>query len=158
MKKVIKLLLVIILILTICTICLLRRPRYSIGPVGKGIIDAIDQSIDANGDCTIDLKTVTNFEWDKVIIVSADFSAIGYSKEKIKNIWGIEYEFKPGFKSRLIFVKNNSVVYEESYSESIENPEKFNISVSQNNGEYYEEIFNGLFMPDITIVHQLFQA
>lgn len=127
-KNLIKLLFIIILILTIC---ILHSSKYSIGSVGKSIINEIDHSIDANGDCTIDLKMITDFEWDKVIIVSADFLAIGYSKEKIKNIWGIEYEFQPGFKSRLIFLKNNSVVYEESYSASIEHPEKFNISVSQ---------------------------
>lgn len=129
-KKVIKALFVIMLILTTCIICILHRQKYSIGSVGKSIINEIDHSIDANGECTIDLKMVTNFEWDKVIIVSADFLAIGYSKEEIKNMWGIEYEFQPGFKSQLIFLKNNSIVHEESYLASIEHSERFNISVS----------------------------
>ena len=127
MKKIIRSLFVIKLI---WTICILHHPKDSIGSVGKSIINEINHSIDVNGDCTIDLRMVTNFEWDKVIIVSADFLATGYSKEEIKNIFGFEYEFQPGFKSRLIFLKDNSVVYEESYSASIEHPEKFNISIS----------------------------
>lgn len=130
-SKKIKILLFVIFIFALCFgYYLYKKQVYSIGSVGKSIINEIDNSIDANGNCTIDLKAVTDFEWDKVIIVSADFLAIGYSKDKIKNIWGIEYELQPGFKSRLIFLKNNSVVYEESYPASIERSEKFNISVS----------------------------
>lgn len=89
----------------------------------------------------MDLNKITDFEWDKVIIVSADFLAIGYSKEKIKSLWGIEYEFKPGFKSRLIFVKNDSIVYEEAYLSSIENSVKFNISISSKL-DYYKILSN----------------
>ncbi len=34
------------------------------------------------------------------------------------------------FRSRILFVKDNKVVYEESYAASIEESAKFNISVS----------------------------
>lgn len=126
-KKKTKILLIAVFIFVLCFgVYLYINQRNHIGSVGKNIINEID----ANGDCTIDLKMVTDFEWDKVIIVSADFFAIGYSKEHIKELWGIEYEFSSGFKSRLIFLKNNSIVHEESYLASIEHPVKFDISVS----------------------------
>jgi len=115
--------------------------KYDIGPVAQKIINEIDHLENSNSECIVDLNKITDFEWDKVIIVSADFLAIGYSKEKIKSLWGIEYEFQPGFKSRLIFIKNDSIVYEEAYLSSIENSVKFNISTSSKL-DYYKILSN----------------
>ena len=78
----------------------------------------------------VELKTVTNFEWDRAIIASADFFAMGYSSETLEDIWKIEYDPQSNFRSRILFVKDNKVVYEESYAASIEESAKFNISVS----------------------------
>lgn len=115
--------------------------KYDVGPVAQNIINEIDNLENSNSECIVDLNKITDFEWDKVIIVSADFLAIGYSKEKIKNLWGIEYEFQPGFKSRLIFIKNDSIVYEEAFLSSIENPVKFNISISSK-FDYYKILYS----------------
>ncbi len=132
-NKKIKVIFVIVLLFVIFITFLIYawcNKKYDIGPVAQKIINEIDHLENSNSECIVDLNKITDFEWDKVIIVSADFLAIGYSKEKIKNLWGIEYEFQPGFKSRLIFIKNDSIVYEEAYLSSIENSVKFNISIS----------------------------
>lgn len=60
----------------------------------------------------------------------ADFFAMGYSSETLEDIWKIEYDPQSDFRSRILFVKDNKVVYEESYAASIEESAKFNISVS----------------------------
>lgn len=120
----------LLVIFTTFLIYLWYNKKYELGPVAQSIIKEIDNLENSNSECIVDLNKITDFEWDKVIIVSADFLAIGYSKEKIKNLWGIEYDCQPGFKSRLIFIKNDSIVYEEAYLSSIEKPVKFNISIS----------------------------
>ena len=132
-NKKIKIIFGIVSLLVIFIILLIYvwyNKKYDMGPVAQKIINEIDNLENSNSECIVDLNKITDFEWDKVIVVSADFLAIGYSKEKIKNLWGIEYEFQPGFKSRLLFIKNDSIVYEEEYLSSIENPVKFNISIS----------------------------
>lgn len=133
MKKVSKIIILaasISVLCFICIICISEYQKYHIGPVAENIINQINSSDKSDIECIIDLKTVTDFEWDKVIVVSADFLAAGYSQEKIKRIWGIDYEFQSGFRSRLIFIKNDSIAYEESYYASVENTVKFNISIS----------------------------
>lgn len=103
------------------------KNEYEIGPVGTRIMEEIDKSSAEN--CTIDLKTVTDFEWDSVVVVSADFLAAGYPDEKVSEMFGFPYEMPEGFRSRIIFVKDEKIVHEESYAADIERSSKFNISL-----------------------------
>lgn len=61
----------VILFVTIAFVS--KYQKNELGSVAQGIIDEIETS--RNDECTVDLKTVTNFEWDRAIIVSADFFA-----------------------------------------------------------------------------------
>ncbi len=103
--------------------------KYDIGQVTESIMNEIDCSVDYNGECTVDLRKCTDFNWDRVVIVSADFFAAGYSSDLIEEMWGFEYEVPSDFRSRLIFLKNNTIVYEESYMASVEYSTRFNISI-----------------------------
>lgn len=100
---------------------------YAIGAVGTRIMEKIDES--SAESCTIDLKTVTDFEWDSVVVVSADFLAAGYSDETVSEMFGFSYEMPEGFRSRMIFVKDEKIVHEESYAADIERSSQFNISL-----------------------------
>lgn len=103
------------------------KNEYVNGPVGTRIMEEIDKSSAEN--CTIDLKTVTDFAWDKVVVVSADFLAAGYPDETVSEMFGFPYEMPKGFRSRLIFVNDEKIVHEESYAADIERSSKFNISL-----------------------------
>ena len=103
------------------------KNKYKMGPVGIQIIEEIDNA--STEDCIIDLQSVTDFEWDKVVVVSADFWAAGYSDATVSEMWGFPYEVPEGFRSWLIFLNDNKIVHEESYAEYIEHSSKFNISI-----------------------------
>jgi hypothetical protein len=125
MKKLKCVFIIIFLIIAFTTVVSISKCQENeLGSVAQGIIDEIETS--GNDECMVELKTVTNFEWDRAIIASADFFAMGYSSETLEDIWKIEYDPQSNFRSRILFVKDNKVVYEESYAESA----KFNISVS----------------------------
>ena len=129
MKKLKCVFIIIFLIIAFTTVVSISKCQENeLGSVAQGIIDEIETS--GNDECMVELKTVTNFEWDRAIIASADFFAMGYSSETLEDIWKIEYDPQSDFRSRILFVKDNKVVYEESYAASIEESEKFNISVS----------------------------
>lgn len=103
------------------------KSEYSIGSVGTRIIDEIDKSSDEK--CFIELNTVTDFEWDTVVVMSADFLAAGYSDETVSKMFGVSYEMPDGFRSRLIFVNDGKIVHEESYRAEVEHSSKFNINI-----------------------------
>ncbi|MGN1403102.1 MAG: hypothetical protein ACI4XB_02175 [Ruminococcus sp.] len=126
---------VLLLILAACSWHLYRK--YAIGSVGKNIMREIDSHADANGDCTLDLREMTDFEWDTLVVFDADFSVYygGYksdhdvASEKMSQILGMAYERPSGYRALLIFMKNGEIVHEESYLADIEAPSKMNISV-----------------------------
>lgn len=112
--------------------------KYAIGPVGKNIIHAIDSRADASGNCSIDLSEMTDFAWDTLVVFDADFavyygdykSDYDLADAKMSEILGFAYERMPGYRSRLIFVKDGQLVHEESYLVDIEAPSKMNIAIS----------------------------
>ena len=111
--------------------------KYSIGPLGKKIINEIDNNA-VNSICTIDLTEFTDFEWDTLIVADPDFKVYTGTEcdRKMSEIIGSDYHFEDGYRSRLIFVKNHKVVYEESYHASVEKPSKMNISIKDKDDGY----------------------
>ena len=99
---------------------------YDVAPFGQKIMNRIDELADELNECVIDINELTDFEWDVMIAVELDFF-VKYSDEEIKNMFGTELENVNGNKSRLFFLKDNEVVFTESYSASIEESLKFNI-------------------------------
>lgn len=101
--------------------------RCEIGSVASRIMREIDNS--STEECVIDLQNVTDFEWDKAVVVSADFWCAGYSEETISELWGFSYEVPKGFRSGLIFLNGDEIVYEEYYAADIERSSEFNVSI-----------------------------
>lgn len=101
----------------------------------------IDRCADADGDCTIDLQELTNFEWDTVAAFHQDASVRGeYESEEIIRLLGDDYEPSPGCRSRLIFLNDGVITYEESYPASIESSSEFNICILQSSDHpWWEE-------------------
>ncbi len=111
--------------------------KYRIDPVGKKIINEIDNNA-VNNVCTINIKELTDFEWDTLVVADKDFKVYTGTEcdRKMSEIIGSDYHFEDGYRSRLIFVKNHRVVYEESYYASVEKPSKMNISIKDKNNGY----------------------
>ena len=73
MKKLKCVFIIIFLIIAFTTVVSISKCQENeLGSVAQGIIDEIETS--GNDECMVELKTVTNFEWDRAIIASADFS------------------------------------------------------------------------------------
>ena len=63
--------------------------------------------------CYIDLKDALNIDYDKMFLFGE-----GIRSDEISNIIGLTYskdKFVPDSKYRIIFVKNNKVVYDDDY-------------------------------------------
>ena len=106
MKKLKCVFIIIFLIIAFTTVVSISKCQENeLGSVAQGIIDEIETS--GNDECMVELKTVTNFEWDRAIIASADFFAMGYSSETLEDIWKIEYDPQSDFRSRILSAKFN---------------------------------------------------
>ena len=130
MKKKILIISSILLVIILFIILFLNIDFYSlleiqgeVGPFAHKIMDKIDQSVDAEGKCIIDIKELTDFNWDMMVVTEYNFPL-----DEIKEIpQEINYAKTKGVKSRLTFFKDNKVVYEETYRVSIETSYKFNL-------------------------------
>ncbi|UKS27384.1 hypothetical protein LOZ80_00050 [Paenibacillus sp. HWE-109] len=83
------------------------------------IIKEIDGECGENGTCTISIKEVTDFEWDRMVIFQ-----IGSSKSEISKALGIEYSGPTDMMTGMIFVKDNKIVHEEIIPYYPEKPSK----------------------------------
>ena len=133
----------LIVILLISVSVLVNIDYYSlldiqgeVGPLAHKVMEKIDKLADTDGECIIDIRELTNFNWDTMIAVNyfcplkeiAEIPEDFHLKEK--DVW-----------TRLIFLKDDKVVYNESYRASVEAPYKFNL-------EFIYEGNYKIFTPD----------
>lgn len=91
--------------------------------------------------CKVDLSKVTSFQWDILYIFKETASL-----EEIQKIMGIEYPYYQDVARRLVFIKNNQIVYHEDIFPNVENIEEgqiiFNIPDSINFIKFTKKQFN----------------
>jgi hypothetical protein len=68
----------------------------------------IENSCKNQNECTINLKTATNFEWDKLYVFTE-----GASLDTIQSVIGRDYPYYNDVASRLIFMKYDKIVFHE---------------------------------------------
>jgi hypothetical protein len=116
------------------------------------LIDGITNSyVDTCGKCNIDLKKILNIDYDKVYMFGE-----GTRANEISKVIGIQYKnntFLPDSKYRMIFIKNNKIVYENDfYQGKIE----FNIiSGYYNESDYFVPSNIGYCLLDTSSVYRV---
>lgn len=138
-KKTIIWLILLSVLLLVLTGSLHLYRKYAIGPVGKNMMHEIDSHADTNGDCVLDLRKMTDFEWDTLVVFGQDFAVYygGYksdrdlASEEMSRILGISYQRSKGYRAILVFLKDGEIVHDESYLADIEAPSKINLSISE---------------------------
>lgn len=129
LKSVSKVILICFAIIMMIIIVFCFHEYYAMrktGDLGTAIIQHIDSKIEADGDgeCIIDLNEITDFEWDTVFVISPGYTINSKDpKQKIIQLVGCDLEFPKEYdkyRAILVFLKDDDVVYTESYYCAIE--------------------------------------
>lgn len=101
-----------LILLSVVTLLLFSCSRH------KGKIElALTKEIEScnTPDCRVELKKVTDFEWDKVY-----FFEIPSTKEYVNKCIGIDYANYVEFTRPIIFLNKGKIVYSENNESSVE--------------------------------------
>ena len=107
--------------------------------LAQKVMNQIDACADLDVECMIDFAELTDFDWDKMLVMDA---IDAYTEKQIEEDLGFKYTFpKPpllpssrDFKDRIVFFKDGEVIYEESYITSPEKAVKFNLAFKHGYG------------------------
>ena len=95
------------------------------------IVTAIEKECQQADTCTVDLKGITNFAWDKLYL----FDVSG--ADDVDTVLGFHYPYFEDVASRIIFVKNNQVVYHEDEYPNPDKPPIANITFNLGGAHAY---------------------
>ncbi|WP_319927645.1 hypothetical protein [Xenorhabdus littoralis] len=84
-----------------------------------GIISYADKHCQKNTTCLIDVNKMAPFDWDKMYIIDK-----GIEREDIEDIIGTTFNEKASFFYKIIFVRDQKVIYSDEYHPSDESYEK----------------------------------
>jgi hypothetical protein len=102
----------------------------------------IDKNISNDNYCTLSMRDITKFKWDKMLIYQ-----VGSSKKAISDKLGVEFQDSVDLMSGMVFVYNNKIVYKESSPYNPEKPSKLIIHV----GDLFGELNNLVLVPDTAV-------
>ncbi|WP_337167639.1 hypothetical protein [Xenorhabdus bovienii] len=83
------------------------------------LIGYVDKHCQKNTACLIDVNKITSFDWDKMYIIDK-----GMGREDIEYIIGAAFTGKASLFYKIIFVKNQKVIYSDEYYPHAESYEK----------------------------------
>ncbi|CAM3768493.1 hypothetical protein Xentx_01977 [Xenorhabdus thuongxuanensis] len=75
-----------------------------------GIISYADKHCQKNTTCLIDINKIIPFDWDKMYIIDK-----GISPEDIERIVGVKFNYETGLFYKIIFVRDQKVIYSDGY-------------------------------------------
>ncbi|WP_244589849.1 hypothetical protein [Xenorhabdus budapestensis] len=83
------------------------------------IIDYADKHCQKNTACLIDMNKIASFDWDKMYVLDK-----GMDHKDIESIIGAAFTGKASLFYKIIFVRNQRVVYEDEYDPYVKSYEK----------------------------------
>jgi hypothetical protein len=105
------------------------------GKIQHAIIKKIEDC-DAGSKCVVDLRTLTDFEWDTVY-----FSSSIPRIENVEKAIGLRYDFYEEFTHPIIFIKEHRIVYYENCKGSVEGIVKNQIFIKSESGSFISGVF-----------------
>ena len=100
----------VLCVLAFLTFCMFGcQNQISVNRFRNKIIDAIDSQCEVGQLCRINVRDITGFEWDKMVIYCE-----GVFDEDISVALGFEHKLPDGFRSGVIFAHDGEIVFEDS--------------------------------------------
>ena len=111
----------IMLIAFVLSILFLQRCNKESKKIATAVIAYMDENV-AENPRTIRLSDITDFEWDKMLVFRYPTT-----NEEIKDALGVDYDSSLDLVSGVIFVKNNKIVYDETFDIHFDAPPIFSM-------------------------------
>jgi hypothetical protein len=83
------------------------------------IISTIDMKCQNTNECTISIKKITDFDWDRLVLFNE-----GASRQEINSVLGFEYRGDTDLKILTFFLYKGKIVYHEEEDYDPEKPSK----------------------------------
>lgn len=129
MKKKYLLIFVAILLVVVSTFIVAKIISEK-GKLSNRICETIDDKCDDNNECVIKMDEITDFSWDKMLLYQ-----VGSSESEISKALGIEFKDSVDISSGIVFVKDDEIVYHESFFLDPDHLPKLQIIVGLIDGE-----------------------
>lgn len=100
------------------------------GKLSNQICDTIDDECDYNNECVIKMDEITDFAWDKMLLYE-----VMSSETEISKALGVEFKESVDLSGGMVFVKDDKVVYHESFLHNPDHLSKLQIYVGLIEGE-----------------------
>lgn len=143
MKKKYIILLIAILVL-ILSIVIVVKVMSDKDKLSNRICETIDNNCNSNGECVIKMDEITDFAWDKMLLYQ-----VGASASEISEVLGVEFKYTGHISSGMVFVKDDEIIYHESFFWNPEDYPKLQIFVQPIPGEGEEY---PVFTPDDAVL------
>ena len=102
----------LLLILIVCLICSCQKSsRKSSEPISEKISQYVETNCKESKTCTLNLKEITNFSWDKLYFFSGSVEESDISKVIGKKFSSTSQYYS----NKLIFIQNNQIVESEQH-------------------------------------------
>jgi hypothetical protein len=95
--------------------------------LNEEIMKTIDKKCKQSNSCKIDMKEITDFKWDKMLIFD-----LGSNRNEISEALGVEYTESADLMYGMVFVFENKIVYDERLGYNPEKPEKIFYNLGDN--------------------------
>ena len=115
--------------------------KYKKSEFEKGIELKYESVCKGSDNCTVNIKETTSFSWDKMFVFKTTASL-----EIINEALGFAYPYYEDVAERVIFVKNNKVVYHDDYYPTFDDDVYTSLVFDLSNGLTYKS-----FSPDSAI-------
>jgi len=100
----------VLCVLAFLTFCMFGcQNQIAVNRFRNKVINAIDSRCEVEQSCRINMRDVTDFEWDKMVIYCE-----GVFAEDLNEALGIEYRNEAVFASGIVFMNNGEIVLEDS--------------------------------------------
>lgn len=108
MKK--YLVIIVCILLVIASAAVIGTVIQERNKVSNQICDVIERKCADQNECQINMAEITNFSWDKMLLYQ-----VGMTRSQVSEILDVEFSYELDMESGMVFVKDNKVVYHESF-------------------------------------------
>ncbi|MFC3800911.1 hypothetical protein [Cohnella sp. GCM10012308] len=114
------------LLVTAITMTLLIAGCSAPISLADSIMKGIDLRCGELSSCSISMRDITDFKWDKVVVFQ-----VGSSNPEVSHALGFEYHGSTDLMSGIIFVSDNKIVAEQQIAYYPEKPSKLQVNLEQ---------------------------
>lgn len=109
-KRILLMVIIVCLLLAIASATVIGKVIQERNKLSNRICDVIERKCADQNECQINMAEITDFSWDKMLLYQ-----VGMTSSEVSEILDVDFSDSLDLESGMVFVKDNKVVYHESF-------------------------------------------